>query len=413
MMTEDIRTERERLPTAEELMLVPIDPLKYLYTVMKERLITEEEALTYDWTRIFWYNFKDKIEHGELIRVLIRGEVRTGKSTTGHKIKYEINQHLYKIKKQHKRVDEVQNTLMDQTEFVRFAMQEQERHQCVQIDEYNTMAEGGANSTTEQQLLQTYSDMFASRYIHVINCNPTQMRDSNAFIHLETIGKIDGYTRCKLIYCNNIEGDMLTLGYVDIYVGDIIEKWEKDIRPIFEKQNRTKEDEENIKKAAETDWYTRYQIKKEKRQELIQKHHVRDIRELEFSDVVLKTHRELEEVSELEKLGSEVILAVLQDVCRREGRIYSMYAELNVMSKVKSLLTLKQMLTKYEKKALKLHLQVQKSIIQQKTTNKIILPDEEQKLIQAAHKFKQLYEKRVKEEERMSELFKEYVQIQG
>lgn len=399
------------MPTEEELIKVPIDPLKYLYTIMKARMITEEEALTYNWTKVFWYNFKDKIENGEVIRVQIRGEVRTGKSSVGHKIKSEINKHLRKTGKQKKEVDEVQNTLMDQTEFVRFALQDQDKHQCVQIDEYNTMAEGGANATTEQQLLQTYGDMFASKYIHVVNCNPTQMRDTNSFIHLETIGKAEGFTRCKLIYCNNTEGDMLTLGYVDIYVWDIIGHWETEVRKVFETDRRTPEEQEYITQEAKKDWYTRYQIKKENRQKLIQKYHVRDVRELEFSDVVLKTHKELEEAAEIEKLGSEVILAVMQDVCRQEGRIYSMYAELNVLSKIKSLLTLKQMMTKHEEKARKQKIKEHKDLVRGKISTKP--PEDRQKRIKVAKKFEELYHKRLAEEERLSKLYKDYISIQG
>ena len=55
---------------------------------------------------------------------------------------------------------------------------------------------------------------------------------------------------------------MLTLGYIDVYVEDIMGNWEDNVRQKFEKQNRTKEDDEYIKKQAETDWYVKYQIKK-------------------------------------------------------------------------------------------------------------------------------------------------------
>lgn len=387
---------------------VEVDIFKHLYMLFKDRAVTESEALEFDLTDLFWQGIKDKVTSDELLVILIRGEVRTWKSTTGAKIKREVNKLIYSLKKRPTPVNEYKTIMADQTEFIRFIKLD-ERELCILIDEYNTMAEGGANASTEQQIYQTYGDVFASRHVHRISCNPTHLSDSNAFIHLETMGKLkgkDGFSRCKLIYQDNVEGVRQTLGHVDIYTWDVVENWETRIKDTFYKINKTDADKAYLEKEKEKDWYVKYYIKKEKRQDLLIKEGVRDIRELEFSTVVMGVYKELRELAEVGKLKQEVILSTIKDVCRREGKIYSMYAELDVMTKVKSLLGLITELTNYKKKL--------------KTVTKSgkvgwsykYLGEDRNNIVIGLKKVQEIFNRRLHEEARLCNLYEQYLNIE-
>lgn len=402
----------------EALNLVDVDYLKYLYMVYKDYAVTETEIMSNDVTQIFEEALADKVEKGELIVILIRGEVRTGKSTVGLKIKQFINDLILKFGRRKKKVDEFNTICSDQTEFVRWTTKRDEKEVCVLIDEYNTMAEGGANASTEQQLLQTHNDMFATFHVHRINCNPTQLRDSNAFIHLEVIGRNleKKVTRCKLIYCNNLEGDVMPLGYVDIAVGDIIKNWEDKVKDLFEmvqpKDNDSKEikelwkkRDEVIKEWKEKDWYVRYVTKKIERLNLIVDFGVRDVRELEFSVVVLEVFSELRVLAESGRVSNELIVSVLKDVCRENKLFYSFYAETIVFNNIKGILGLITEQNKYKKKLLLIDRKA-------KLGKMTVIDNEERKVINVAiKKICELKKKRVYEEVRLRELYEEYLNI--
>ena len=70
---------------------IQIDLLKYTFIKAKERMLEESEALQINLTKTFWKTIADKVEHGELLNIGVRGEVRTGKSTAIIKIAWEIN----------------------------------------------------------------------------------------------------------------------------------------------------------------------------------------------------------------------------------------------------------------------------------------------------------------------------------
>lgn len=335
------QTEYEQL--GEEATLAEVDPLKHLYMQLRDKAITRSEIIDFDCTKIYHKAKIDKIKNGEVWRELIRGEVRTGKSTVGIKNIMDLNEIRYRFGKRKQRKDINECVVSDQTEFVRLAMKEP-KQQAVLIDEYNVMAEGGANASTEEQILQAYGDMFASDGVDIVNCNPTRMRDPNAFIHLNIIGKIEGgYTRCELQYCNNLEGDIQTLGHVDIYVGDIIKNWTQNVRAIFEKEKITPEEEKYVEEQAKTDPYVKYILKKERRKKLLTQHHIRDIRTLEFARVTLQVYRQLHDAIKGRKARTgidPIIVATTQDVCQEQGMIYSFYAETIIVNKIKSLLLL-------------------------------------------------------------------------
>lgn len=329
---------------------VDVDPLKYLYMVFSERDIITSDVMRFDLTELFEEYLADKIEKGEIIRILIRGEVRTGKSSVGLAIKEHVNELLYRLDRRKDVPDSFRTILADQTEFVRF-MRNAERDPlkkevCIQIDEYNTMAEGGANASTEQQILQSYGDMFAVNHVHVINCNPTQIRDPNAFVHLEVLGKKPekGYTKCKVTYVNNLDGDSKDLGYIIVDVWKYIKNWVTYVRPVFEKIEKTEKDEEHIEEWRKKDWYTRYYIKKQLRLDLTSDHGIRDVRELEFADIVLLSYSDLKDLaicsSSKSDLPIDLMMQTLKEICEEQSVIFSFYTETIVLGHLKALLYL-------------------------------------------------------------------------
>jgi hypothetical protein len=334
--------QKNEITQLTEISTAQVDPLKHLYTLLKDKGATDGDMIDNDVTELYHKAKVDKLKNGELWVEQIKGEVRTGKSTVGFKEILELNEIRYRLGLREQRVHIMDCIAADQTEAVRIVMRHP-RQQAIMIDEYSAMAEGGANSSTEQQTWQSYGDMLASDYVDRVNCNPTRMLDTNAFIHLIVIGKIfGGYTRCQLKYVNNIEGDQQTLGYVDIYVWDIIENWTENVRPVFEKEKRTKQEELFIEEQARTDPYVAYMLKKERRQKLMTEHHIRDIRELEFAKVTLRTVEQLNPMAATRKtkIPDAITIALVQDICKETGVIYSFYAETVVVNKVKSIILL-------------------------------------------------------------------------
>ena len=130
-------------PTVEQ------DTLKYLFTKARESLTTESEALKNDLTETFKEWKKEKIRAKELIVIQIRGEVRTGKSTVGIQLVWDINKDIQKLG-----LNPIAESYMwkwifsDQTEFLRF-INGNERHVALSIDEFNSLAKTEKNYNTD------------------------------------------------------------------------------------------------------------------------------------------------------------------------------------------------------------------------------------------------------------------------
>ena len=72
--------------TKQEKITVDVDILKYLYYQRKNNLVPEEELFKINLTKEFYHSINSKIQHGELVNIGVRGEVRTGKSTIGRSL---------------------------------------------------------------------------------------------------------------------------------------------------------------------------------------------------------------------------------------------------------------------------------------------------------------------------------------
>jgi len=298
---------------------IGVDPFRFLYNEQRDKLVTKTEAELQDLTEVLYMFLQDKINNGELINVTCRGEVATGKSTVAIALMHWVNQRLEKKFKKKSKSYFTNRIFADQTEFLRFIKQDEENVAIV-IDEYNHLAEGGINSTTEQSLFDQVSDVFAQKYIHRFNCSPATVMDKNSLVILDILGKNvkEGVTRVRINYREPTGFDLTTLGYADI-----------DVKPVLK-----------------TKFYRDYVKKKFKRMDLIRKEGVRDIRELEFAGFVVKTYEYLKSIAVNSRVTQSLIQGTAQRFVRNDGRIYSIVAQLEITGRAHAALNLHHELNK-------------------------------------------------------------------
>lgn len=378
---------------------IQIDNLKIAFLEAKERLLTETEAIKNNFTETFFETLKDKINHRELIIIAVRGEVRTGKSSIVMELVRYINQYIADIGLNKEPINNLSKYIFsDQTEFLRFINGE-ERNAAIAIDEFNGMATTGLNATTEEALYDHYSSVFAGQYLHRITASPDIITDKNTNIILDVIGKDEESRtiRCKLIYREIATKMHMTIGHVDINVGKVINNWIKSgAREIIESKGiKTIGEKEFIEKIKKEDFYVRYQIKKYERMDLLKKHGVRDIRDLEFSTLILEVLLELQDYSKIKKPTKELVDTIVDEVCKRNKRIYSMLTINEIGQRARAILNIYYEVNNLEKKSRNKNLTLGEEVI----INKTIKQTEE------------LLEKRLKQQEDWAEIYKKYMGI--
>lgn len=292
-----------------------VDMLKWLYYDLKDKMIPETELLDQDITEVFWVSLFDKLENGEILVINTTGEVTVGKSTVAAVIRKEVNDYIIN-RGWNKHIDMRHTFYMDETEFINgitavTAIKEQHEKIMVQVDDRNSMGDGYLNATTDKQLFDTFSDMFAQQNISRIYCSPGENPDKNALIWLEVIGKNkeEKTTTCKLIYNNVMERQQVTLGRVTFDVSTTID----------------------------TEWYKTERKRKFERHDLVYKHGIRDIRDLIFAPIVLQAHDNLWKMSKMGKLNKDIIVSIVEDVARSHKRFLSQLTLANVVTRVSAL----------------------------------------------------------------------------
>lgn len=160
---------------------------------------------------------------------------------------------------------------------------------------------------------------FAMKYIN----SPKPLSDEQSDILLSIVepDKKTLTTRCKLYYrvVHGVTVDTQLLGFVDIYVGDIIKNWvKKGIEKIYYKENRTPAEERLLKKWYKKDWYVAYQIRKKRKVDFINKHGIFRTADIDYADVYLRTVELLMPLTKF-KGGIEPkrVKATLKTVCRQ------------------------------------------------------------------------------------------------
>lgn len=379
---------------------IELDNLKGIFLKTKERMTPEDETIQNNLTNTFFYTLKDKINHRELIVIAVRGEVRTGKSTVVLELVRFINQYIADIGLNPEPIKNLTKYIFsDQTEFLRFINSEQ-RNAAIAIDEFNGMAATGLNATTEEALFDHYSDVFAGQYIHRVAASPDVIVDKNSNIILDVIGKDieKGIVRCKLIYRDVVTKNYMTIGHVNINVGNVINKWlNSKAREIIEQTGiQTKEDEEEIERLKKDDFYIRYQIKKYKRMDLLKKHGVRDIRDLEFSTIILESTRELQDFAKVRRPTKELVDTIVDEVCKRNKRIYSILTMNEIGQRTRAILNIYH----------EIH------ILNKKKNLPSLSPSEEMIIKKTIEQAKMLLENRITQQEKLNDIYKEYMGVE-
>lgn len=312
---------------------VIITPLRRIYYDYLQKPIPEVEALENDLTKPFFYEIKWGLIRKYPINIAITGRVGSGKSISGAAIIVFGNRIICKIEGK-KEPDYYKLILGNQVEFMRFAVKDI-RNVFVEIDEYAKTAEIGANASTERTIYEYYSDVFAQRYVHRVGISPETVLDKNAEFILTFIARGKGFNRFKLSMREIGGGRMMpmVLGFVDIPIEEVLK----------------------------SKFYKKYRQKKFRRMELLDKHKIKDIRELEIAEVILLTIEKLKSAAMLgKKVPHEVIVTAMEMATKDSSGlgIYSEFTKPMIVTHAKSILgliteisKLRAILSKYTKEA--------------------------------------------------------------
>lgn len=301
---------------------------KLFYEQLKDSGLSNDEIFSkYNHTEIFFKVMFDMIINKEPWVQGIVGDPASGKSTIMALIVEKGNEIMKKAKllfrredgsfdeKRKKDFDNLTQIVADQNEFL--GLIKEELWSCfIGIDEYNRLADTGLNSSVDQVLNATYSDIFAQQNVNRISCSPSVISDINTWLILEIYGKNkeEKKTTCKLIYRDIVSNSRQIIGRVDFDVSEILE----------------------------TDWFKKYREKKFKRMELLQRKGIRKFSELTLSSIILAVYDDLERiVFEDRKVDPDVVLSSVKQKMKENKFFGSMLAEGEVASEVRNLLGLK------------------------------------------------------------------------
>jgi hypothetical protein len=107
----------------------------------------------------------------------------------------------------------------------------------------------------------------------------------------------------------------------------------------------------HVESIIEVDWYRRYREKKFKRIDFLDKHGVMDIRDLEHSDLILKTYRQLESMAGFSaKVNPSLIHMTVKNILQKEKLFFSILGLNFLVTPVSALLDLKHAISKADAK---------------------------------------------------------------
>jgi hypothetical protein len=192
------------------------------------------------------------------------------------------------------------------------------------VDEHDTGAEGGENSTAEKAQRKTMADLHAGRYINTISVSPEGRANPSARILIEVV-KPDPHTRtthCILRY-RLPRGDhdhTQILGYLNIDVNPLIANWEDRVKKVFLSNLKypTPKKKKWLEIERKKDFWVEYQIRKYEKMKLITEHGINKPQLLDYSIIILNT---IEGLRKLARLGKKVLSAsLIQNRIKREFR---------------------------------------------------------------------------------------------
>lgn len=284
----------------EKYSKVEIDIFDYLAREYIDRLLTPEdkkEIEKKEFTKELFKSLEDRIKKGTLVNVQILGKTASGKSTVAIKLAQFLNKKCYNQEM------EMGQICADQIEFSRKMKNPKSGNEVIVIDEFNWLGDTGANATVEAKMLNQFSDVHAQRFIHKIGCSPTTVIDGNADIILTVTGTQKETLRTFV----TIEARIITesgmtrqlIGHAKIYVGDTLE----------------------------SELYERYRKRKFKKMELLTKHSIRDVRELESGILIKKVYDQLKGQVTAIKVNNAVVANYIEATRLEQGLIFSLVAE--------------------------------------------------------------------------------------
>lgn len=291
----------------------------------RRNMTDEAEIEKIDMTDIYFKETEIMIKEGELVIIQINAKVRGAKSTTAIAEGERVFSLLKKYK-QRKKTDVfgMNNIARDDQEHSKLMRNPDTMFTVIVTDESNDLEGTGENTTTERALKNVFSNVQASRYVHRINCSPQDIIDPNTDIILEIVAvdRINKINHCNLFYRYFIGGEEVRqyLGYVNIYVGNLIANW-LHVSKRFLKPNQTKADKAYIEKWRKKDYYIDYMVKKHEKMELITKEGIFRPRLLDYATVILKVIDKLEPLAKMTSLLNHNIVRNYVKMAMRQAKI--------------------------------------------------------------------------------------------
>lgn len=275
-----------------------------------------------DMTNEFWKELIAELKSGEIITININAKPRLGKTTVAFAIASIIKQEMINLKiTTNKEPFGMKNIARDQQEYSKMMRNPETKNTVIVTDESNALENTGENISAEEALNKVFSDVQAGRYVHRVCCSPKEIIDPNADILLEVISqdKERRITHCKLYYRFNQGGIEIKqlLGYVNVYVGDIISNWEDNVKKIFYKENKSEKDIKFIENSAKKDWYVYYITKKYEKMELITEEGIMRPRELDYAEVILEVKNKLKNLAKIGMVNREIISNYVENTFRK------------------------------------------------------------------------------------------------
>lgn len=292
-------------------MEIRVGRLRYRAMKYYESTIPEDEIRKEDITKELFLEIKDRIKNKNLINMQINGNVTTGKSTLGI---YFVQHILTLLDKSLS----IQNITGDQVEFLRVIKNPKITNTALLIDEWNELGETGLNSTTDKSLFQYYSDVQAQRYIHKVSCAPKEFVDPNSDIILDIVSadKVRKVTHFLISFrFSKAEGEVIQL----IGRGTI-----------------------NVSEILTNEVYNKYRDKKFRKMELVYSHGIRDVREIEQADIIVRVWKEMKNLANLMVVDRGVISNYVDKVRREKSELLSLLSVEDIIRKIHGLMQLER-----------------------------------------------------------------------
>lgn len=312
----------------EEVRKFKTNKFYYYAQEYMTKATADEEIMGIDMTNEFWDEIEEEIMNDELIDININAKVRMSKSTTGIHLAMKIYEMMIRIKKlEGKEPFNMRNVARTQQEYSKMMRDYKLNFSVVLTDEISEAENTGENITVEKALEEDYSNIQAGRYVHRVSCSPKNVADANAdiFFEIVSVDRKAKITHAHLYYKMFKGGNeyMQLLGYVNFYVGDLIEIWDKHVKKRFFRNldNPNENDKKVINYWRKRDFYTEYMVKKYEKMDLVNKEGVTRPRELDYAEVILEIEEKLRPLARIGNVLSKDIIKSYVNITYKRHKI--------------------------------------------------------------------------------------------